>query len=271
MTELYERAGADVTSPAARWADELAAWAVPQHVLDRAPRRPYVFAPEMFAAPVQGQRAASRSTEIAAEALRDGGTVLDVGCGGGAAAFALVPPATEVIGTDRQLDMLQLFAATAADRGVPARTVHGSWPEVAPDVPATDVVVSHNVLYNVPDVVGFARALHEHARRRVVLEITERHPQVARAPLWQHFWGLERPAGPSASLAAEALREAGLPVRVETSSATSRDERRAAPVEAAFWCRQLCLPSEREQDVAALLQDMPFPEVRVVLWWDVGG
>jgi precorrin-6B methylase 2 len=259
-----------MSTAAQRWADELAAWAVPQEILDAAPKRPYVFSPEMFAAPASVP-ARSRSTEVAAAALPPGGTVLDVGCGGGAAAFALVPPAGRVVGADRQEDMLRLFEATARERGVPAQTVHGAWPEVAQHVPDADVVVCHNVLYNVPDPVVFATALQEHARHRVVVELTELHPQVYRAPMWQHFWGLARPAGPDASLAAEVLREAGLPVVREDSAPTARDDRRAAPVEAAFWCRQLCLPPEREPEVAQLLVGLPFPTTRVTLWWDVPG
>lgn len=257
-----------MSTAAARWAEELAAWSVPAEVLAAAPRRPYVFSPEMFAAAHRGVGPRSRSTEVAAEALAGGGTVLDVGCGGGAAAFALVPPATELIGTDRQEDMLALFAATAAERAVPVRTVAGLWPDVAETVPGADVVVCHNVLYNAPDLLGFCSALHEHARRRVVLEVTPRHPQVARAPLWQHFWGLDRPSGPDAALAAEVLREAGYPLVMEDSTATGRDDARAAPVQAAFWCRQLCLPPEREDEVAGLLQDLLFPIERVTLWWD---
>jgi SAM-dependent methyltransferase len=257
-----------VSRSANQWAEELAAWAVPQEILDQAPARPYVFPPEMFAAPVGGHPR-SRSTDVAAEVLPAGGSVLDVGCGGGAAAFALVPPAARLIGTDRQQDMLRLFEAAARERGVLAQTLHGSWPEVAGQAPVADVVVCHNVLYNVPDLVAFATALHEHARHRVVIEITERHPQVFRAPLWRHFWGLERPAGPDASLAAEVLREAGLPVSQQSSPPTARDDHRAAPVEAAFWCRQLCLPPEREPEVAALLAQLAFPTTRVTLWWDV--
>jgi SAM-dependent methyltransferase len=260
-------------SSADRWRQELSAWVVPQEILDAAPQRPYVFSPEMFAPPPPppppsaGQR--SRSSELAAEALDAGGSVLDVGCGGGAAAFALVPPAGRVVGADRQRDMLQLFASTARERGVAAQTVHGSWPDVAADVPAVDVVVCHNVLYNVPDLEPFASALHEHARRRVVVEVTERHPQVYRAPLWRHFWNLDRPTGPDAALAAETLRDAGFPVVQEESTPTARDDRRAAPVEAGFWCRQLCLPPEREPEVGELLAQLPFPTSRVTLWWDV--
>lgn len=265
-TEIAASAG----SPAARrWAEELAAWAVPTAILDAAPRQPHVFTPEMFAAPapVNG-RPRSRSSQIAAEALAGGGSVLDVGCGGGAAAFAVAPPATLLLGTDQQADMLRLFERTAAERGLPARTVLGSWPDVAEQVPTADVVVCHNVLYNAADIVCFATALDDHATRRVVLEITERHPQVTRTPLWQHFWGLERPSGPTADLAADALRAAGFAVQWELSTSTARDDSRAAGVEAAFWCRQLCLPPEREPEVAALLPGLPFPDERVTLWWD---
>ena len=253
---------------ARRWAEELAAWAVPTEILERSPRRPHVFSPEMFAPPPQGSPL-SLASRRAAESLGAGGTVLDVGCGGGAAAFAVTPPATAVFGVDRQADMLRLFAQTAAERGIPASTVLGGWPDVAEQTPTADVVVCHHVLYNAPDILPFARALHAHAGRRVVLEITERHPQVTRAPLWRHFWDLDRPAGPTAALALEALRDAGFPVRAEASTATPRDDTRTAAVEAAFWCRQLCLPPEREPDVAALLPDLPFPSERVTLWWDV--
>lgn len=257
-----------MTRPAEQWAAELRAWALPRHILEAAPQEPWVFPPDMFTAPPPGSGPRSRSTAIAAAALEQGGTVLDVGCGGGAAAFALVPPATTVIGTDRQPDMLARFAETAASRGVPVTVIVGPWPEVADDVPSADVVVSHNVLYNVPDLVPFAEAMDAHARRRVVVELTDRHPQVSRAPLWKHFWGLDRPAGPSAALAAEVLRDAGFPIRMERSSPTRRDADRAAAVEPAFWCRQLCLPSDRVDEVAALVAGLPFPQDRVTLWWD---
>ncbi len=253
---------------ARRWAEELAAWTVPTQILEGAPRRPHVFSPEMFAAPPQGSPL-SLASQRAAEPLGAGGTVLDVGCGGGAAAFAVTPPATAVVGVDRQPDMLRLFEQTAAERGIPARTLLGGWPDVAEQAPKADVVVCHHVLYNAPDLVAFARALHEHAERRVVLEITQRHPQVTRAPLWRHFWDLDRPSGPTAALALEALRDAGFPVRAEACTATPRDDTRAAGVEAAFWCRQLCLPPEREPELAALLPGLPFPSERVSLWWDV--
>ncbi|CAN5390121.1 hypothetical protein BH23ACT9_BH23ACT9_31880 [soil metagenome] len=254
---------------ASRWAAELAAWAVPAHILEAAPQTPWVFPPDMFSAPEPGSVPRSGSTAIAAAAIPDGGTVLDVGCGGGAAAFALVPPATALIGTDRQTDMVEAFAATAERRGIPATVVPWDWPDVADRVPQADVAVSHNVLYNVADLAPFAAALHDHARRRVVIEITERHPQVTRAPLWKRFWDLDRPEGPTAWLAAEVLRDAGFDVATEQTLATQRDMQRAGPVEAAFWCRQLCLPPDRIDEVAEAVADLAFPTERVTLWWDV--
>ena len=247
----------------------MADWAIPAEVLDGAPRRPFVFTPEMFAAPEPGSFELSLSNRRAAEALSDGGTVLDVGCGGGAAAFAVAPPATEVIGADRQADMLELFAAAARGRGIPHRVHAGSWPEVAGDVPVADVVVCHNVLYNVVDIAPFVAALDVRARRRVVVEITPKHPQDRRRLLWRHFWNLERPHEPTAATAVEAIAEAGLEPVVE-ESLLPEDPRAAQrrQFEAAAWCRNLCLPAEREPEVAALMADLPFPRQRVTIWWD---
>ena len=256
---------------AQRWARQLADWAIPEEILGGAPRRPFVFAPEIFTAPEPGTFERSLSNRRAAEALSDGGSVLDVGCGGGAAAFAVAPPATAVIGTDRQDNMLELFAATAQRRGIAARVHVGSWPEIADAVPVADVVVCHNVLYNVADIGAFVAALDAHARRRVVIEITPKHPQDRRRMLWRHFWNLERPHEPTAATAVEAIAEAGLdPVAEE--SLLPEDPRAAVrrEFEAPQWCRNLCLPPEREPEVAALVADVPFPRERVTIWWDTG-
>lgn len=251
-----------------RWARQLDEWSIPEEILANAPQTPFVFTPEMFAAAPAGSFARSRSSEIAMSAVPDNGTVLDVGCGGGAAAFALVPRATHLIGTDRQQNMIDLFLATAEDRDVRASGVCGSWPAVAEDVPVADVVVCHNVLYNAPDIVAFADALDRHSSSRVVLEITEVHPQTVRAPLWRQFWDIDRPTVPTAWTAAEALSDAGFAVNVERSTSTRRDTNRAESVEAAFWTRRLCLPADRAPEVAEAIKDMTFPSERLAIWWD---
>ena len=252
-----------------RWARQMADWAIPAEILGSAPRQPFVFAPEIFAAPEPGTYELSLSNRRAAEALAGGGSVLDVGCGGGAAALAVAPPATEVIGTDRQTNMLELFEATARQRGIAASVVAGSWPEVAGDTPVADVVVCHNVLYNVADIGPFVTALDSCARRRVVIEITPKHPQDRRRMLWRHFWNLERPHEPTAATAVEAIAEAGFDPVVE-KSLLPEDPRAAVrrEFEGGQWCRNLCLPPEREPEVAALIADVPFPSERVTIWWD---
>ena len=248
----------------------MADWAIPREILGAAPRRPFVFIPEMFTPPEPGTFELSVSNRRAAEALKNGGSVLDVGCGGGAAAFAVTPPATEVIGTDRQSNMLELFTVTARQRGIAVSVAAGSWPEVADEVSVADVVVCHNVLYNVTDIGAFVAALHAHARRRVVIEITPKHPQDRRRKLWRHFWSLERPHEPTAATAVEVIAEAGLnPVVEESLLPEDRFASKRSDLEAAHWCRNMCLPPAREAEVAALMAGVPFPRERVTIWWDI--
>jgi SAM-dependent methyltransferase len=258
-----------VTTAADRWAAELAAWRIDDEILAAAPESPYVFPPELFA-PGYDVGHSTPSQQRAREVLPEGGTVLDVGCGGGAAALALVPPAGRLVGVDVQADMLELFAEGADERGVDHVEIEGRWPDVATDVPDADVVVAHHVAYNVAALAEFARALDQHADRRVVLELTAVHPWVPVGPLWEHFHGQRRPHGPTAQLAAEALREAGLSVHVEEWERTEgrRDVPRAARV--AFMRRRLCLPASRDAEVDALLGADAELRVRAVvtLWWD---
>lgn len=66
----------------------------------------------------------------------------------------------------------------------------------------------------------------------------------------------------------QVLTDAGIPVPVERFTAPQRSHGQHAG-EAAFWCRQLCLPLEREPEVAEALADLPSFSERVTLWWDV--
>lgn len=258
-----------MTTAAEQWATELAAWRIDDDILAAAPESPYVFPPELFT-PSYDAGATTPSQARAREVLPEGGTVLDVGCGGGAGALALVPPAGRVIGVDVQPDMLALFAQGAADKGVAHAEFEGRWPAVAPHVPTADLVVAHHVAYNESDLASFALALTEHAEQRVVLELTAVHPWVPVGPLWQHFHGQDRPHGPTARLAADVLHEAGLTVHVEEweRAEPPREVPRAARV--AFLRRRLCLPASRDPEVDALLGPDADPRVRdiVTIWWD---
>lgn len=256
-----------MTSAAAHWSSELAAWAIPDHVMAQAPESPWEFSPALFRPPPTGPIPDTLSRTRAREALPDGGSVLDVGCGGGAAGLALVPPAGRVTGFDQSRELLDLFEARAAELGVAFEVIEGTWPDDAAGVAPADVVVSHHVAYNVADLGGFASALTAHARRRVVMELSALHPRHGANHLWRHFWDIERPEGPTADDAAAVLREVGIEPAVERSPRARRSIDRGARV--ASLRRYLCLPAEREPEIDALLGDEAGDIGEVVtLWWE---
>ena len=118
--------GRSVTA-ADRWRERLAEWAIPDEIVANAPESPWGFATECFrrrgeAAPAPEP---TPTTRRALEALPAGGTVLDVGVGGGATSLPLAGRAGSIVGVDQQPDMLEGFLANAATAGVEARAVTG--------------------------------------------------------------------------------------------------------------------------------------------------
>jgi SAM-dependent methyltransferase len=254
-----------------RWAEQLAAWAIPEEIRSQATADPWKLTPTLCPAPAPEERPDTPAFRLARDAVAEGGSVLDVGVGGGAASLPLAPPAALLIGTDESDEMLAAFAARARERGVRARTYPGRWPDVARAVPAADVVVCNHVFYNVPDLGPFALALTAHARRRVVVELTGRHPVAGSNPLWKRFWDLDRPEGPTADDAIAVLEEVGIHPGVEREVRPAF--RRVADADRiAFLTRRLCLPPERQPEVEAALAELPEPTVRdvVTLCWDGG-
>jgi SAM-dependent methyltransferase len=215
------------------------------------------------------ERVLTPSRREAAAAVPVGGSVLDVGAGAGAASLPLAPPAGEIVGIDESAPMLEAFAAGAEHHGVRHTEIPGRWPDVAGDAPQADVVVCHHVFYNVADLAPFVEALDAHARRRVVVELTEVHPQSDLNPLWRSIHGLERPTEPTAADAAEIVRLMGYDVQVE------RFERSSlwydAPIEErlAFARRRLCVGREHDAEIAAFVTgNAATPRRLVTLWWD---
>jgi SAM-dependent methyltransferase len=214
---------------------------------------PALFAPDRQPGDGTDDRPSHR---LARAALGPGGSVLDVGCGGGAASVALIPPASPVTGVDVSADMLESFAAAVTAAGAAHREVEGRWPDVSPTVAPADVVVCHHVAYNVADIEPFVAVLDDHARRLVVMEVTALHPQSAMSPLWQRFWGLTRPEQPDADLLVEVVADLGVHPAVHRFRRPPR--RLTAPRHewVDFVRRQLCLPPDRHDDVDAALQGL---------------
>jgi SAM-dependent methyltransferase len=253
-------------SAEARWREQLAAWAIPEHIraaADESPWQPPVAAmsrriDERLAAPP------TPSLLRTVEALDPAGSVLDVGAGAGAASLPAAAHITELIAVDESPAMLAVLAERAAALGVAATTVTGRWPDLAAQVSTVDVVVCHHVCYNVPDLTAFVLALRAHARRRVVVELTERHPMHALNPYWKQLHGLDRPDGPDAGDALAVFREAGLAPRVER---WSRPQTPAGDFDEQVrrTRRGLCLPAERTAELAGLMRAHPAPQTREVV------
>jgi SAM-dependent methyltransferase len=243
------------TGALARWREQLDGWAIPEEILAAAPESPWGFPVGLFRARARraGSGPPTPSNREAARHLPPGGSVLDVGAGGGAASLPLAGTAGRLVGVDESPGMVASFLAAAEAAGVPAEGVEGRWPEVAGRVGPADVVVCHHVLYNVPDLAPFADALTGHARRRVVAELTERHPLVGLGPLWRRFWGLERPTGPGADDAVAAL--AALDLEVDRLDWENQDRFGFDDFDelVAFTRRRLCLPAGRDPEVAQAL------------------
>ncbi len=250
------------------WRDELSKWAIPQEILDQAPENPWIHPPAMFQIPAHIED--SPSHQRAREVLSEGATVLDIGCGGGIAAFALTPPASHVIGIDHQPEMLTMFAANAEARGVTSQTVDGFWPDVESVTPIADVAMAHHVVYNVQNIEDFLIAMNAHATKRVVLELPQRHPLNAATPLWKHFWNIDRPTGPSPEVLISVLSELGFDAKIELWNGQMRQEPNLE-LEAHYSRIRLCLPESREGEVMDFLKQSPKVKIRelATIWWDV--
>jgi SAM-dependent methyltransferase len=273
-------------NPADRWAQALAARAIPQRILDAAPTSPWGFPTELFR--IRAEASTSRpiptpTTAWALEALPTSGSVLDVGVGGGASSLPLAPRAGRITGFDQQTDMLEVFREAAHAAGVEAGTVQGRWPDDDVKAPTADVVISGHTVYNAPDLGPFVSALDAHAARRVVLEATERHPLGWMHDLWRRFHDIDIPDAPSIDLALAVIEANGIDV--------ARDDRpdhdddpgaggfESAEDAVALIRTRLCLPASRDGEIAEALGDRlrlrhglwtagPPSRTVVTLWWD---
>ena len=278
---------------ARRWREQLGAWAIPDEILRAVPDSPWQHPTEVFAkradsyvaTPVGiswGRRSPPWRPGPAAcqEARAAGGTALDVGAGAGAASLPLARATTELCAVDPSRAMLDALAVRASALNLPTRLVEGTWPEAAATVDEADVVVCHHVLYNVADLAPFARALTDHARRRVVVELPPAHPMRALNPLWLRLHDLRRPDDPTADDAMAVLTELGLEVHQERWPRPPRTPYGSFVDMVATTRRRLCLPAGRESELADALMELGVDpdhpvdladrdgDELVTLWWD---
>jgi len=264
----------DAEELAAKWRERLQSWAIPEKILAKAPVDPWCYPLARFAG--RTDRALAEPDDgptmtRLAQALPEGGTVLDIGSGPGASSLPLHERIGHLYAVDTSAEMLEDLAARAEKLKVPVTTVHGRWPDVAGQVPEVDVTICAHVVYNVPDLPDFLRAMDGSAGRRVVLELPHRHPMSWMAPLWRHFHGVDRPVRPIAEDCVAVAAAMGYAVRVEE---------REAPLErfdsleelAASACHRLCLDPSLADEVGRTALELgmwPLPRDRwVTIWWE---
>jgi len=104
----------------------------------------------------------------------------------------------------------------------------------------------------------------------VVIEMPQRHPLTTAAPLWKHFWNLDRPTQPLPEDLMNVLTELGINAHLELWDGSMRVE---ADLEsqARFSRIRLCLPESREPEVLEFLSNEPKVAIRnlATIWWDV--
>ena len=272
---------APLTALLDRWREDLAAWAIPEHITAGTGESPWVLPRQVFARRADRLRRdpGGPSYERAWEALDPPGTVLDVGSGAGAACLPLAPRITTLTAVDADDEMLGLLAGRAREVGLAARTVHGRWPDVAAQIPPADVVTCHHVVFNVPDLGPFLEALTTHARKRVVIETAAAHPLTSLNPLWLRFHGLKRPERPTAGDTLAILAAMGRnPRHTEWSRPAEADYRSMAEL-VEVTRRRLCLPPGRAGEVEAALVELGISPGQprdlgssgrnvVTIWWE---
>ena len=103
------------------WAEMLSGWAIPDELVAGAPASPYFFDPLVFITAADEALARGEDTSsdvVARDALPAGGTVLDVGCGAGAASLRLRPG--RLVGVDPSVSP-PTAATSSPGRGTPQR------------------------------------------------------------------------------------------------------------------------------------------------------
>jgi 2-polyprenyl-3-methyl-5-hydroxy-6-metoxy-1,4-benzoquinol methylase len=264
------------------WRVALEAWAIPQRLIDAVGVDPHRWQPEFWERmrQVENARLADTPTFKLVDSLSRGGSVLDVGAGTGRLAIPLAAKGHRVTAVERDPAVAQALAGEALRSGVRLTQVVGAWPLVAGNTGVHDVVLSTQVVYDVPGIGGFVEAMHDRARRAVVVEMTPRHPWSALSRYFRSLHDLARPSRPTV--------EDFIDVVVEVTKVIPQQERWVTPSGLrfadmqellTFYRRRLLVPPLRSMEAAALLE----PDIRhtedgwlvlgpaerdvVTLWW----
>lgn len=266
-----------------RWADELAAWAIPDHLLEAVDESPYGWPQFLWARRSELARQETEepvTTGVVRRLLPSTGTIVDIGAGRGRASLALAAEGHRVVAVEKSQSMADGLRADAAAMDTEVDLRQESWPEAAPGVGPVDVAMCAHVVYDVPRLGPFLRAMHDSAERGVVIELTDRHPWASLSPYYRRLHGLARPEGPTAEDLVDVVAEVvGETPHVERWSRSGQLWFESWDELVAFQARRLVLPPERRPELRALLEpDVaevdgrlyfgPADRSLVTVWWE---
>ena len=149
------------------WRSALEAWAIPQRLIDAVGVDPDRWQPEFWERMRRTDKATivDSPTLAMVEELSGGGSVLDVGAGTGRLAIPW-ERGHRVTTVERDPDVARLLVKEALRAGVVITQIVGAWPMVAGNTGIHDVVLSTQVVYDVPGIGIFVEAMHDRSRRR---------------------------------------------------------------------------------------------------------
>ena len=245
------------TSAADRWRRSLEAWALPDELLEAVPDSPYGWSTELWKrrARLAREQGGDNPTAVAVRSLLPtGGSLLDVGAGTGRASLQHAVEGHPVSAVEKNPEMAIGLQGRAAELGVTVDLVEGSWPEVAGAVAVYDVVVCAHVVFDVQDVEPFVSALHRHAGRGVVVELTPDHPWSGLTPYYRALHDLKRPDGPTYHDFVSVVEHAcGVQPRVEVWTRPGQVWFESWDEILAHYGKRLVLPKHRWEELRGVL------------------
>ncbi|HEU5102688.1 MAG TPA: class I SAM-dependent methyltransferase, partial [Roseiflexaceae bacterium] len=213
--------------------------------------------------------------------LRPDDLLIDIGAGTGRYEPLLAAAVTEVLAVEPSPSMrARLQQRLADDQLTNVRVSADAWPSA--EIPACNIAISAHVLYGVPEIEPFLRAMDASARRACFLLLAFRHPSSFVSPFWERLYGEPRLPLPGALECLSALYQIGIAARLELVPVTSRLSYADAQEALADLRWRLRAPANSEYDrlISAAIADLldrtvdgrlaprDMPEQAAVIWWE---
>lgn len=240
---------------AEQWRGQLAAWEIPADLLAAVTEDPYRWPVEVFRRRNISADSAdpSPTTGIVQRLAGGGGSVLDIGAGTGRASIPLARLGHHVTAVEKSGAMAAALREESA--GLEGyRVIEDAWP-LAYDPGSFDVVLAAHVVYDVSAIETFIQAMHAHARRGVVLELTESHPWTPLGSYYRALHGIDRPKGPTVDdLVAVVVEALGVVPQVEQWERSGGTWFESWDEIVELYRRRLVVPDGRIAEVRSLLE-----------------